>query len=111
MRLLTLAALSLAIGVPSGSQTVTVQQPDAAGIELIGPQSPEFMGYVEQVLGAGGLPGMMEWQAFAVVLFAVVLKNNSSQALIGYDVRWGINGGRGDAQLARCPFTALTGIL
>jgi hypothetical protein len=89
MRLFAFAALSLTFGGSGWPQTVTVQQPDAAGIELIGSQSPEFMGYVEQVLGAGGLQGMMEW-----LPFAVVLRNNSSQAVIGYDVRWGINGGR-----------------
>lgn len=94
VRLLTLAAVSLTIGGSGWSQTVTVQQSEAAGIELVGPQSPAFMGYVEQVLGAGGLQGMMEWQPFTVVL-----RNNSSQALIGYDVRWGINGGRGGRSL------------
>jgi hypothetical protein len=90
MRLPTFAAVSLIVAIPSWSQAATVQQPEAAGIGLIGPQSPEFMGYVEQVLGAGGLQGVMEWQPLAVVL-----KNNSSQALIGYSLRWGINGGCG----------------
>jgi hypothetical protein len=90
MRLLALAVLSLMAVLPGWSQTVTIQQPDAPGIVLISSQSPGFMEYVEQVLGAGGLQGMMEWQPFAVVL-----KNNSSQALIGYDVRWGVNGSRG----------------
>jgi hypothetical protein len=90
MRLLIFAALSLTAGIPAWTQTVTVQPPDAAGVELIGSQSPEFQGYVQQVLGADGFQGMAEWQPYAVVL-----KNNSSQTLIGYDIRWGYDGIRG----------------
>jgi hypothetical protein len=91
MRLFVFAALSLALHIPGWSQTVTVQPPQASGLELIGPQSPEFAGYVEQVLGPAGFQGMMEWQPYSVVL-----KNNSSQAVIGYTFRWGFNGSHGN---------------
>jgi hypothetical protein len=90
MRLITLALLSFLTVLTARPQTITVQRPDAAGLELIGAQSPDFQKSVQQVLGAAGLQGLAEWQAFAVVL-----KNNSSQLPIGYMLHWGANGGRG----------------
>jgi hypothetical protein len=85
-----LAIIALSV-IPSGwPQQVTTVPPDAAGIELIGSQAPDFRASVEAVVGPQALP-----QLGPYLPFTVVLKNNSSQVLVGYLVEWTINGSGG----------------
>ncbi len=85
-----LAIITLNV-IPSGwAQQVTTIPPDAAGIELIGSQAPDFRASVEAVVGPQALP-----QLGPYLPFTVVLKNNSSQVLVGYYVQWTINGSGG----------------
>jgi hypothetical protein len=85
-----LAITTLAVTLPAWAQQVTIVSPDATGIELIGPQAPDFQSSVEGVVGP-----QAQVQLGPYLPFAVVLKNNSSQVLVGYDVEWTINGSRG----------------
>jgi hypothetical protein len=83
MRFTGLAVLALTIMRAGGAQTVTILQPEAPGIELIGWKSPDFPAAIEAVAGQQALGQLGDW-----LPFAIVLKNNSEQALVGYQVLW-----------------------
>jgi len=70
---------------PVETQTITVLYPEAADIELIGSQSPEFQTSLQAVLGPQFYQ-LGEW-----LPYTVVLKNNSPQAVVAFDIQWGIN--------------------
>jgi len=94
-------ALALAFLPLANSQTVSVVQPDATDLQLVGAQSPGFQDALAAVLSP-----QISSQLFAYLPFTVVLKNTSRQALAGYRFWWAINpapdqrtGGRGDGLL------------
>lgn len=63
------------------SQPVTVQASSIPGIDIVGPQSPEFAAAVPEIVGSemSGLPpGIAPW-----LPYAVVVRNNSSEPLAG----------------------------
>jgi hypothetical protein len=84
-----LAIVTLALALPGVSQQVTITPPEAGGIELIGSQSQQFQSSVEAVIGQQALA-----QLGPYLPFTVVLKNNSSQALLGYKIQWQLDGSR-----------------
>jgi hypothetical protein len=88
MRFTGLAVLTLTVIRAIGAQTVSIVQPEVPGIELIGSQSPEFRQSLEAVAGPEAFGQLGVW-----LPFAVVLKNNSAQALVGYQVLWWENTG------------------
>jgi hypothetical protein len=83
MRFTGLAVLALIIMRAGGAQTVTILQPEVPGIELVGWKSPDFPAALEAVAGQQALGQLGDW-----LPFAIVLKNNSEQALVGYQVLW-----------------------
>lgn len=80
-----LAITTLSAVVTARAQQVTIVSSEVTGLELIGLQSPDFQSSLEGVVGP-------QAQLGPYLPFAVVLKNNSSQALVGYEVEWTING-------------------
>ena len=87
MCLVRLAILGVSAILPAWNQTVTIVQPEAAGIELIGSQSPAFQPAIQSIVSPEAPPQLGAW-----LPFTVILRNNSSQALVGYLVRWSIDG-------------------
>ena len=81
------AILVLALTLPGWAQTVTIVQPDVAGLELIGWQSPEFQASLDAALGPQVIGQLGAW-----VPYTVVLKNNSAEALAAYQMQWSANG-------------------
>jgi len=65
---------------PVETQTITVLHPEAAGIELIGSQSPEFQTSLEAVVG----PQFSQLGAW--LPYTAVLKNNSPQAVVAFEI-------------------------
>jgi hypothetical protein len=80
---LTELLLALA-AVPTGwAETVTVVRPATAGVELIGPQSSEFQTYLQAAISPEVVRQFSAW-----LPYAVVLRNNSSQPLVAYHIKW-----------------------
>ena len=94
---LTDCILALA-AVPTGwAETVTVVQPETAGVELIGPQSSEFQTYLQAAISPEVVRQFSAW-----LPYAVVLRNNSSQPLVAYHIKWRLTLlGRADGNLRR----------
>ena len=83
MRFTGLAVLALTIIRTGGAQTVTLLPSEVPGIELIGWHSSDFPGALEAVAGKQALGQLGDW-----LPFTVVLKNDSKQPLVGYQVLW-----------------------
>lgn len=64
-------------------QQVTVQPSTITGIEILGPQSPDFTAAVARIVGSAQPPTLAEW-----LPYGIVIKNNSSQAVAGVCVVW-----------------------
>jgi hypothetical protein len=65
------------------SQSVTVQPSTISGIEIIGPQAPDFAASVAQIVGTDQPGNLTAW-----LPYGVVVKNNSPQALAAMTVVW-----------------------
>jgi hypothetical protein len=65
------------------SQSVTVQPSTISGIEIIGPQAPDFAASVAQIVGTDQPGNLTAW-----LPYGVVVKNNSPQALAAITVVW-----------------------
>ena len=74
---------ALFVVFPGWAQTVTVVPSPAEGIELLGSQSPDFRADVEAIVGTAAMPLIEPW-----LPFTVVVKNNSAQTLLAYNIRW-----------------------
>lgn len=71
---------------PAFLALAVILQSPAPGIELIGTQSPEFQAEIEKMLTPEVLATFSAW-----LPYTVVLKNNSSEPLVAYDVRWSVD--------------------
>jgi len=74
------------------SQTVTVDPSTVPGVELSGPLSAEYSTYVDQILAPPRSPALNGW-----LPFGIVLKNGTSQNVIGFAVHWNVNLPNGSA--------------
>jgi hypothetical protein len=106
MRVLRLAILVSAIVLPAEAQPVTIINPDAPGIELIGSQSPDFQASLEAITGPGVMSALGAW-----VPFTVVIKNNSSQPIVAYHIFWSMGRGRTGLGIGSLSFTDPAGYL
>jgi hypothetical protein len=65
------------------TQQLTVTPSTIHGIELIGPQSPDFEGLVTQIVGTGRPVGLA-----AALPYSLVIMNRRSQAIAAIDTVW-----------------------
>jgi hypothetical protein len=64
-------------------QQVIVQPSAIAGIQIMGPQSPDYTAAVAQIVGSEQPPTLTAW-----LPYGVVVKNNSTQVVAGVCVVW-----------------------
>lgn len=98
MRFVTLI-LALAV-IPTGcAQTITIVQPEAAGVELIGSQSPDFQTFLQAAISPDVVKQFSAW-----LPYTVVLRNNSPQPLVAYHMKWALDpprkGGWGNGEVS-----------
>ncbi len=73
--------------IPFGwAQTITIVQPEAAGVELIGSQSPEFQTCLHAALSPDVVKQFSAW-----LPYTVVLRNNSPQPPVAYHIKWALD--------------------
>jgi hypothetical protein len=78
---LTSTAFLLVLG--SAAQQLTVSPGTIAGLELVGPESPEFTTLVTQTVGTERAVGLA-----AALPYGVVVRNRTSQAIAAIDTIW-----------------------
>lgn len=79
------AALLFAITL--AAEQLTVAPSAIPGIDLVGPQSPEFPALVTQIAGTDRPPGLA-----ASLPYGVVIRNRTSQAIAAVDTVWTASG-------------------
>jgi hypothetical protein len=90
--LLVLALFALAV---CRSQTMSVTPSTISGVELIGPQSPEYGTEVDQIFGAIRSEYLNAW-----LPYGVALHNGTSQKIVALAVRWDATNTKGQTNRA-----------
>jgi hypothetical protein len=76
-----LVAVLLALGATA--QQLTLVPSTIQGVELVGPESPDFEALLTQIVGTDRPVGLA-----AALLYAVVMRNRTSQAIAAIDTVW-----------------------
>ena len=85
--------LTLPILCPAAwPQTVSVVPSSITGVEILGPESPQYGPYLDQIIGPARSPLLSAW-----LPYGVVLRNCTAQPLMAVAVHWEVTGADGPA--------------
>jgi hypothetical protein len=65
------------------SQNLILHPSEVPGVQLVGPQSPEFLPLIDGVLGPTRQPTTNDW-----LPYSVILTNQTEDKIVGIAIRW-----------------------
>ena len=71
------------LSAASFAQTFTIEPNTIPGIELIGPQSPDYSAAVAAVVGSDQPRDFLAW-----IPYGVVIRNTTAQAIVAFTLKW-----------------------
>jgi hypothetical protein len=83
MRWVVMQSVLLFATLECGAQGLVVRTSTIPGVEITGPQSPNFGSMVAQVVGTNQPGGLLAW-----LPYGIVIQNNTSQDIVGIALAW-----------------------